>query len=114
MMEPGTCVIMRSTDILQTYSCRLARKIYLQEKCGNCHPVLETEGQLVEMALSKLTEFILSSKIERNLIAEAIRIRTEISLLELIDDESEELRTFILTKLSEMTHEEILPMKIPD
>lgn len=112
MIEPSTCVTMKNTSILQTYACRLARQLYLQKKCGNGHPVLETEGQLVEMALSQLTELLLKSKIERDLIAEAIRVRAEISLRELVCDETEDLRKSILIDLSEMTTEEIFPLRL--
>ena len=112
MIKPGACVTMKNTSIIQIYACRLARQLYLQKKCGSGHPVSETEGQLVEMALSQLTEFLLKSKIERTIIAEAIRIRAEISLRELVSDETEDLRKSILINLSEMTTEEILPLRL--
>ena len=107
-MKPETSVNSKDTDVFRVYACRLARKLYLQRKCEPDHPVLVIECQLIEMALSRLAEIILATKANSYIIAEAIRIRTEVCLHDLVEDK--DLRDSIINELTHMTHQEILPI----
>ena len=111
-VKPDTGINTQSTDVFRIYACRLARRLYLQRKCGPDHPVLIIEYQLVEMASSRLAEIILATKANKFIIAEAIRIRTEMCLRDLVEDQ--ELRDSILIELSNMTHQEIFPLDKPN
>lgn len=46
---------------VRTLASRLARRAHLRRFCSDGHPVLAIEESLIEMAVSKLHEFILSS-----------------------------------------------------
>jgi hypothetical protein len=111
-MKPETSVNSKSTDVFRVYACRLARRLYLQRKCEPGHPVLVIEHQLIEMALSRLAEIMLTTKANRYIIAEAIKIRAEMWLRDLIEDT--ELRNSIIDELLHMTQQEILPLDKPN
>ena len=112
MTKHGARIDHKSTDVFKVYSSRLARKLYLRRKCEPDHPVLVIECQLVEMALSRLAEIVLSTKANKFIVAEAIRIRAEVCLRDLVEDP--ELRDSILFELTSMTHQEILPLEKPN
>lgn len=48
-------------DVLHTYACRVARRLLLKLSCDEEHPVLQIEENLIEMAKSRLQEFLLSA-----------------------------------------------------
>jgi hypothetical protein len=48
-------------DVLHTYACRVARRLLLKSSCDEDHPVLAIEEHLIEMAKSRLQEFLLAS-----------------------------------------------------
>lgn len=46
-------------DAIRTFASRLARRLLLERLCGDGHPVLANENDLVEMASSRLQELML-------------------------------------------------------
>jgi hypothetical protein len=111
-MKPEARIDNQTTDVFKVYASRFARKLYLQRKCEPSHPVLEIENYLVEMALSRLNEIMLATKANRFIVTEAIRVRAEMCLRDLVEDQ--ELKNSILNELSQMTHNEILPLDKPN
>ena len=110
--KPETSINSKSTDVFRIYASRFARRLYLQRKCESNHPVLVIEHQLIEMALSRLTEIMLATKANRFIVTEAIRVRAETCLRDLVEDQ--ELKRSILNELLQMTHNEILPLDKPN
>lgn len=107
-----TSINAKDTDVFCIYASRFARRLYLQRKCGPDHPVLNIEHQLVEMALSRLIEIVLATKANRYIVAEAIRVRAEVCVRDLVEDQ--DTRNSILNELAHMTHDEILPFEKPN
>ena len=112
MIKSETRINNQTTDVFCVYASRFARRLYLQQKCRFDHPVLVIEDHLVEMALSRLTEIVLTTKANRFIIAEAIRIRAEVCLRDLVEDQN--LLNSILIDLAGMTCQEILPLDKPN
>ena len=50
-----------SLEVLRTYAMRVARRMLLRRCCEEGHPVLAIEEDLVQMARSRLQEFLLAS-----------------------------------------------------
>lgn len=55
---PKSLPHLRNADALRVFAQRLARLMYLRRVCEPDHPVLSVENELIEMAKSKLQEYI--------------------------------------------------------
>ncbi len=51
----------RGVEVVRVYACRIARRMLLSRNCESDHPVLLIEQNLIQMAQSKLQEFLLAS-----------------------------------------------------
>lgn len=61
-VEPHTSTLpdFRGVDAVKTFALRVARLLLLRRHCGADHPVLSTEEDLVQMARSRLQEYVLA------------------------------------------------------
>lgn len=68
-MEPMTAESTAIADHMAVYARRKARMVFLRHHVEGGHPVLTTEGHLVEMARSKLLESLLAEHGEAGIAA---------------------------------------------
>lgn len=95
--------------LLKTYARRLARKHVLQNIGPSGAGVLETEKQLLEMALSRLREGLLTMPERPKASAIADIVRREASVLIQHYAEDEELRRAATSEVAALADDEILP-----
>jgi hypothetical protein len=95
--------------LLKTYARRLARKHVLQNIGPSGIGVLKTETQLLEMALSRLREGLLSMPERPVESAVAEMVRREASVLVQHYAEDEDLRKAATSEVEMLSDEDILP-----
>lgn len=95
--------------LLKTYATRLARKHVLQKVGPSGTGVLETEEQLLEMALSRLREGLLSmsERPQESVVAGMVRREAAVLVDRFADDEG--LRRAARTEVESLSDDDILP-----
>lgn len=106
---PGPVLSVRMEGLLKTYATRLARKHVLQNVGPSGAKVLETEEQLLEMALSRLREGILSMQERPKENVVAAIVRKEASLLIRYYAEDESVRKAAMSSVELLSDEDIIP-----
>lgn len=105
----GPVLSVRMEGLLKTYAKRLARKHVLQNLGPDGKKVLETEEQLLEMALSRLREELLS-KVERPDEGRvAALVRKEASFLVGRYTEDDGVRDAARVSVESLADDEIIP-----
>ena len=100
-------------DLLQTYASRVARRMLLMRFCGEGHPVLAIEEDLIQMAKSRLQEFLLASfdsdrlDLVRPLLSSVVR-KVAYSRI-MASDADHEVKESLLEELQDMPMEDLLP-----
>lgn len=95
--------------LLKTYATRLARKHVLQKVGPSGLRVLETEEQLLEMALSRLREGLLSmqERLEDSVVAGIVRREAVVLVGHYAEDEG--VRMAATTEVESLSDDDILP-----
>ncbi len=101
-----------SIDELRTYARRVARWLILRGSCGEGHPILTIEEDLIEMAKARLQEFLLgafpddSSVVRQTAIVAVKRVAASKIIA---SDQDTEIKKNLLTQLNEMSMEDLIP-----
>ena len=101
-----------SIEELQTYACRVARKLLLLCSCEEGHVVLVIEEDLIEMAKARLQEFLLSAFPEDQSIVRlsAIVAVKRVAASKIIAaDIDTSVKKSLLAQLQEMPMEDLVP-----
>jgi len=95
--------------LLKTYATRLARKHVLESVGSEGRSVLETEQQLLEMALSRLREGLLSmdQKPDDRVVAGMVRREAAVLVDRFAEDEA--IRRAAREGVESLSDEDILP-----
>jgi len=107
--KPGPVLSVRMEGLLKTYATRLARKTVLQQVGISGLGVLETEEQLLEMALSRLREELLSmqDRPEESVVAGMVRREAAALVDHYADDEV--VRSAARRGVESLSDDDILP-----
>ncbi len=104
---------IRGTEVVRVYACRIARRMLLSRNCEADHPVLLIEQDLIQMAQSKLQEFLLASFVDGD--QEKVKTRVSDSIRKIAaakirsSEEDQDVKDALVHELYLMDSNDLLP-----
>jgi len=104
---------IRTSDVFRTFANRFARLMFLHHMCESDHPVLVVERELVEMARSKLQEYVLVRvpnerlRVLRPVLEAWVRAVAQEKILS--SDEEDGVKESVMTRIQNESLADLLP-----
>jgi hypothetical protein len=100
----------RNAEIIHTYACRIARRLLLRLSCEIGHPVLSIEEDLVEMAQSRLQEYLITSNDPKIAKMSALILIKRIAASKILNaDVDIEIKENLLEQINCLSIDDIIP-----